>query len=162
MGSEYSELKPTYAQRAFDTLCLALDNMKWKYKRDEANRVVTTTAIGNDLTINLRMVVSEDRRLMYVKSVLPFDVPEAKRETVGKALHFANYSMLNGCFEYDQPNGKVGFRIIVPFFDCDLSQEVYRYAVILTCQMVDKFNDKILALVQGSMTLQEFRAFAEK
>lgn len=162
MPAEYSELKQTYAQRAFDRLCQVLDNMKWKYNRDVANRIITTTAVGNDLTINLRMVVSEERRLMYIKSVMPFEVSEGKRDLVGKALHIANYSILNGCFEYDQFAGRLGFRIVIPFFDCELSEEVYRYAVMLTCQMVDKFNDKILNLINGKMSLQEFREFAEK
>ena len=162
MSAEYSELKQNFAQKAFDTLCLALDNMKWKYNRDAANRVVTTTAIGKDLTINLRMVVSEERRLMYIKSLLPFDVPESKRDVVGRAVNIANFSILNGCFEYDQFAGKLGFRIVVPFFNTELTEEVYHYAVMLTCQMVDKFNDKILALANGTMTLQEFKEFAQK
>ena len=162
MAAEYSELKQNFAQKSFDTLCLALDNLKWKYNRDAANKVITTTAVGKDLTINLRMVVSEERQLMYIKSVLPFDVPENKRDVIGKALHIANYSILNGCFEYDQYVGKLGFRIVVPFFNSELSEEVYRYAVMLTCQMVDKFNDKLLDLTNGKMTLQEFKAFAVK
>lgn len=161
MNAEYSELK-NLAESAFETLCRTLDNMKWKYNRDAEHRVVTTSAVGNDLTINLRMVVSEERRLMYIKSVLPFEVPAAKRDLIGKALHVANYSILNGCFEYDQFSGKLGFRIVVPFFDCELSQEVYRYAVMLTCQMVDKFNDKLLEVAKGTLTLQEFRNFVEK
>lgn len=159
---EYSELQRSFAQIAFDTLCRVLDNMKWSYNRDAEKRTVVTSAIGKDLTINLRMVVSEERNVMYVKSALPFDVPEAKRDVVGKALHIANYSFLNGCFEYDQALGKVGFRIVVPFFNCELSEKIYHYAVILTCQMVDKFNDKLLALVKGEMSLEEFREFAEK
>ena len=162
MEAEYSELKQNFAQIAFDTLCRVLDNMKWKYNRDAANRTITTSAIGKDLTINLRMVVSEERRLMYIKSFMPFDVPENKREVVGKALHGANYSILNGCFEYDQYAGKLGFRIVIPFFNSELSEEVYHYAVMLTCQMVDKFNDKILDLIEGKMTLEEFREFADK
>lgn len=162
MSAEYSELKQQQAQSAFETLCATLDDMKWKYNRDAANRVITTSAIGKDLTINLRMVVDEQRTLAYIKSPMPFDIAENKREVIGKALHIANFSILNGCFEYDQERGKVGFKIVIPYFDCQLSKEVYRYAVMLTCQMVDRFNDKILDLANGKMTLQEFREFADK
>ena len=162
MGTEYSETKQRYAQMAFDTLCLALDDMRWTYNRDAANKVVTTSAVGKDLKMELRMVVNEERQLMYIKSPMPFNVPPSKRDTIGKALHFANFSILNGCFEYDQSAGKIGFKIVVPYFDSQLSKEVYRYAVVLTCSMVDKFNDKLLSVIHGEMTLEEFRDFANK
>lgn len=160
--AEYSELKLKYASIAYDTLCAALDEMKWTYTRDAANRVVTTSAIGTGVRINLRMVVSEERQVMYVKSTLPFEVPsnEAVRNTFGKALHVANYSMLNGCFEYDVEAGKAGFKIVVPFFNSTVTKEVYRYAIMLTCQTMDKFTDKLLALLKGHISLEEFCQFA--
>ncbi len=137
-----------------------LDNIKWKYERDDKKRTVATTAVGRDLKINLRMVVSEDRQLMYVKSAMPFTVPQDRRDVVGKAVTYANFSMLNGCFEYDYDH-YLGYKIVVPFFDTVLSEKICHYMVMLTCQMVDKFNDKFLELIQGKMTLKDFVNFTQ-
>lgn len=157
----YSESKEQYAKNVYNTLCNTLDNMKWKYQRDDEQMMVNTTAIGEDLSIKLRIVVSAQRQVMYVKSPMPYNVPQMSRDAVGKALHIANFSMLNGCFEYDVDNGYVGFRMVVPFATSQISEEVCHYMIILTCQMVDKFNDKILSLAKGNMTLEEFAAAAK-
>ncbi len=161
MAFVYDETKQGYAKRTFDRLVKTLDNMKWKYKSDEQNLVVCTSAIGKDLEISLRMVVDAERQVFYVKSPMPYKIEESARDVVGNALHIANFSMLNGCFEFDRTDGYVGFKIVMPFAGCEVSEEMCHYMVILTCQMVDKFNDKILAVAKGEMTLEQFKTFAE-
>ena len=150
------------AQKVYSTLCTQLDNMKWKNSRYDLTRTISTTAVGKDLTVNLRFYVSEQRKLFYVKSPLPFIVPEATRDVVGKALHIANFSMLNGCFEYNVDTGYVGFKILMPIEGCEVSLAACKYMILLTCQMVDKFNDKLLAVAKELMTLQQFNDFVQK
>ena len=161
MNNSYDETKVGIANKNYKTLCGTLDKMNWKYTRHDDARKIITSAIGEDLTIALHFFVDAERQVMYVKSPLTFKIAEDRRDEVGKALHSANYSMLNGCFEYDAVNGFVAFRLVIPFEGCEVSQEMCKYMVMLTCQMVDKFNDKILALSEGRMTLQQFLQFAE-
>lgn len=150
------------ARSTYNTLCHTLDNMKWTYDPDPENMIIRTSARGEDLSIKLRFVVSADRGVMYVKSPMPFDIAENARELIGKAVNIANYSMLNGCFEYDYSDGYLAFRMVVPFENCIISEEVCHYMVSLTCNMVDRFNDKFLAVMKGVMTLDAFQEFANK
>ena len=161
MNNSYDETKAGLANKNYRCLCGTLDKMNWKYTRQDDARKITTSAVGKDLTIALNFFVDAERQVMYVKSPLPFTIAEKRRDEVEKALHAANYSMLNGCFEYNDKNGYVAFRIVIPFEGCEVSQEMCKYMVALTCQMVDKFNDKILALSEGRMTLKQFLQFAE-
>ena len=147
------------AQRVFDTLCSMLDGINWKYSADNEKLIVKTSAIGEDLPINIAAFVDANRNIMYTKSKLPVKVPEDKIVEACIALHEANYSMLNGCFEYDIAGGNIYFKILVPFAGCLISEEVCHYMIMLTCQMVDKFNDKLEDLVNGKMTLQKFVEF---
>ncbi len=150
------------ARKTYEMLCNTLDGIKWHYQRDDEHMVVTTSAVGEDLTIRLRIVVSEQRNLMYVKSPMPYKVPESARAIVSSAVNVANYSMLNGCFEYDMRSGYLAFRAVVPFEGSIISDKVCKYLVMLACQMVDKFNDKFLSLAKGNMTLEEFEKYALK
>lgn len=150
------------ARRTYTTLCTTLDNMKWTYQKDDDRMVINTSAVGEDLTIKLRIVVSEDRGLMYIKSPMPYKVPENAREVVGTAVNVANFSMLNGCFEYDKNDGYLAFRIVVPFDGSVISEQVCHYMIVLSCQMVDKFNDKFLAVAKGNMRLADFEAYTNK
>ena len=150
------------ARKTYETLCRTLDNMKWTYNPDHEKMVITTTARGDDLTIKLRFVVSEDRGVMYVKSPMPYEIPELGRDVTGVAVNIANFSMLNGCFEFDRHEGYLGFKMVVPFENSVISEEVCHYMVVLTCRMVDKFNDKFLAVAKGNMRLADFEEFANK
>lgn len=161
MAYVYDETKQGYAKRTFERLVQTLDNMRWKYKIDDNGYIIRTTAIGKDMEIALKMIVDPERQVFHIKSFLPFRVEENARVVVGRALHLANFSMLNGCFEYNEYDGYVGFRVVMPFAGCEVSEEMCHYMIILTCQMVDKFNDKILALSKGEMTYEEFGAFVE-
>ncbi len=160
MDNIYDETKDGYAARAYQTLIATLDKMQWKYVHNDKNRTISTTAIGKDMPMILNIGVDTTRQIMCAKSPMPFNIPEDARETISHAVNIANYSFLNGCFEYNHNDGILKFRIVIPFEGCIVSQEVCKYFILLTCQMVDKFNDKFLKLAQGQMTLEEFENFA--
>lgn len=153
--------KESEATTLFNTLCNTLDNMKWRYERDAANLAVRTSAVGKDLSMRLNMHVDAERQVMYLKSPMPFAIPENVRDTVAKAAIIANFSMLNGSFEFDFDTGYLAFKLVIPYMESILSEKVCHYMIIMSCNMTDKFNDKFQALVEGRMTLAEFEAFAK-
>lgn len=157
MNNIYDESKTGFAERNYQRLCKTLENMKWKFQRNDERREIVTSAIGEDLTIGLRFYVNAERQLMYVKSPMLYKIDENARDVVGQAVNFANFSMLNGCFEYDENDGYLAFRMVIPFEKCELSEEICKYLVLLTCQMVDKYNDKFFSLSKGKTTLEQFK-----
>ncbi len=157
MNNVYDESKNGFAERNYQRLCATLEKMQWKFKREDSRREIVTDAIGDGLTIALRFYVNAERQLMYVKSPMPYQIEQTARDVVGQAVNIANYSMLNGCFEYDADRGYLAFRMVVPFDKCELSEEICKYLVLLTCQMVDKYNGKFFSLSKGEITLEQFK-----
>lgn len=151
--------KEMEAKVVYKTLCQTLDNMKWRYEKVENEYKINTSAVGDDLSMKLIMRVDVERQIMYLKSPMPFDVPEHKRDELGKAVIIANYSMLNGSFEMDLSDGYIAFKLIVPYMSSIISEEVCHYMIVLSCNMIDKFNDKFQALAEGRMTLEAFKQF---
>ena len=154
--------KESEAKTMYNTLCQTLDNMKWHYTKEEDKYVIRTSAIGKDLSMKLYMKVDVDRQVMYLKSPMPFDVPEQCREQMMKAVIIANYSMLNGSFEFDLSDGYLAFKVVVPYMESIVSEKVCHYMIMVSCDMTDKFNDKFKALVDGNMTLAQFEAFCKQ
>ncbi len=154
--SKFSEAKNLY-----NTLCGTLDKMEWKYNGEEQENqfCVYTSAVGKDLAMRLAICIDVERQLMYLKSPMPFAVPEQLRDTMALALIRANWSMLNGSFEMDHSDGFVAFKLVIPYMESLLSAEVCRYMVMLSCNMVDKFNDKFQAIAEGKMTVEELQQF---
>lgn len=152
--------KEMEAKAMYNTLCNTLDNMKWRYSKEEDKLVIRTSAVGDDLSIKLFMKVDSERQVMYLKSPMPFEVPEGTRQSVGMAVLIANYCMLNGSFEYDLSDGYLAFKMVIPFMESMVSEAVCKYMINLSCRMTDKFNDKFKSLAEGTMTLDEFKNFA--
>ena len=152
--------KQMEARALYNTLCATLDNMQWRYDKEEDNLVVNTMAVGNDLSMRLMIMVDAERQVMFLKSPMPFVVPAESHDLIAKAILLANYSMLNGSFEFDFRDGYLAFKMVVPYMESIISEAVCKYMIIVSCAMTDKYNDKFQALAQGRMTLAEFAQFA--
>ena len=61
----------------------------------------------------------------------------------------------------DRQDGYCGFKLVVVFMDSLISESVCKYLINMSCQMVDKFNDKLLAVAEGKMSIAEFESFAK-
>ena len=152
--------KEMEARALYKTLCQTLDNMKWHYNKEEENFTIRTSAVGDDLSMKLLIKIDVDRQVMYLKSPMPFSIPERTHDTMAKAILLANYSMLNGSFEFDFSDGWLAFKMVVPYMGSIISEEVCKYMIVLSCSMTDKYNDKFQAVAEGRMTLTEFEKFA--
>ena len=148
------------ARALYKTLCSTLDNMQWKYNKEEEEFVIRTSAVGDDLSMKLMMRIDAERQVMFLKSPMPFAIHENVRDLLGKAVLIANYSMLNGSFEYDYSDGYLAFKMVIPYMQSIISEQVCKYMILLSCNMTDKFNDKFQALAEGRMSLAEFEKFA--
>lgn len=148
--------KESEAKALFGTLCNALDDMQWTYNKDEENLVLETAATGDSFTIRLRVRINADRQVMYLKSPLPFNVKEDTRELLTKAICYANYQILNGSFEYDQSDGYVAFKVVVPFMNSLIGKAVCNYMIIMSCKMMDTFAEPLLLLTNKEIDYDEF------
>ncbi len=160
--------KSEAAREVFQTLCATLDEMQWTYNKYEPNEehpsqyYVSTRAIGADLPIDLRIIVDADRRLLYLKSPLPFTFPAGKCLTIMQAVTRINWTMLNGSFELDLSDGYIGFKMLIPFMEGQVSKEMCSYLIVLSCRMVDNVNGKLKAISEGTMSLSELQEFLDK
>ena len=154
--------KEKEASSLYKTLCQTLDNMKWHYTKEEDKLIIRTSAVGQDLSMKLFMKIDADKQVMYLKSPMPFEVPAYAREKIMTAVIMANYTMLNGSFEMDLSDGYLAFKMVVPYMESIISEKVCHYMITLSCSMTDKFNDKFKALVDGTMTLNEFENFCKQ
>lgn len=149
------------ANMMYKTLCETFGRLEWTYNKEERDGcfIVCTSVAGKNVPINLTIWVDVNRQLMYLKSPMPFHVPQEKRNMFAQALIRANWTMLNGSFEMDFSDGFVAFKLVLPYMFSLLSVEACRYMILLSCDVVDKFTDKFQALVDDRMTMEEFKTF---
>ena len=152
------EMKLRQAKVAFATLCKALDNIEWRYTKDEENLSIDCGAQGEDLPIEIVVKVDAKRLVVSLYSRLPCVVQEDKRVDVAIAICAINDALVDGCFDYDITTGRIFFRMTNSFMESVMSEEVFSYMLFCSCSTVDAYNDKLLMLAKDMLPLDKFLA----
>ncbi len=150
------------AKIAFNTLCEMLDSHEWHYDRDDENLVVKCGANGEDIPIEIRIKVSAEKQLVSLYSQLPFSVPEEDRVMAAIAVSAANYSMVDGNFDYNLASGNILFRLTSSFRESLISKDMFEYMLFVSCATVDNYNDKFLMLIKHVISLEDFIKFSKE
>lgn len=152
-----SELKDIeLARSTFNTLCKSLDNNNWKYKPDVEDMSVFFCARGEDLPIDINIKVDAERKLVWLASKMPYNILEDKRVEIAVAVSVINNSLIDGNFDYDIKTGNLYFTMTNSFIESRLSENVFSYMFFCACQTIDEYNDKLLMLSKGVISLEEF------
>ena len=149
------------AKTVYKTLCEMLDDRKWHYRKDEENLTISCDVQGDDLPMEIRVVVDAKRQLAIVYSPMSFVVPESRRAAIAVAVSRANYKMVDGSFDYDYVNGKILFRLTSSWRDSLIGKEMFAYMLQCSCATVDNYNDKFLAVAKQDMSVDEVVKFVE-
>lgn len=148
--------KKMLAQQVYATVCAALDARNWKYGKDEPKLIVHFGVNGEDIPMQMVIQVDEDRQLIRVSSPLPFKMGEDKRIEGAVAACHASWGMADGSFDYDLNGGAIAFRMVAAYHNSSISEDLIQYMISCSLAMVDKYNDKFLALSNGAMSITDF------
>ncbi len=154
---EKQDTRERRAKAVFKEFCAALDEIDWKYEKDESNLMISSGAQGDDLPMKFRIRILVEKEVISFSSWMPFVIPEDKRVDLALAICAANYGLCQGSFDMDLSDGSILFRLTDCYTDCEgLSRELYREMVGIATHTIDDYNDKFFAISKGMMTVQEF------
>lgn len=150
------DLKRQQALKTYEVLCKALDARDWHYNRHDEDLVITCGVKGDDLPMDMIIMVREKQQVVSLISVLPFKIGEEQRIDGALAVCAANYGLINGSFDYDLTDGEVRFRLVTSFRNTELDEDVFDYMIMVSANTIDEYNDRFLMLGKGMITLQKF------
>lgn len=150
------ENKMILAKEVFEALCNMLESRNTKYDKDEENLMVHFILSGEDIPMRFILVVDAERQLVRLLSPLPFKMNEDKRLEGAIAACAASFGMLDGNFDYDINDGTIVFRMTACYRDSNISEDFFVYMIACSNAMVEKYNDRFLALNKGYMEVSEF------
>ncbi len=144
------------AQSAYATLCKALDQRQWHYKKDEEKLIVTLGVNGDDIPMDLIIQCDASRQLIRLLSFLPFKMAEDKRVEGALATCHVNYKLADGTFSYDYADGTIVFNMTSSFRESIIGPEVFDYMIDCACFTIDRYNDKFLIISKGMLSIEDF------
>ncbi len=150
------EKKMTIAKVVYQTLCKALEQRDWTFKKDEEKLLVNFGVSGDDIPMQFIIIVDAERQLIRLMSPLPFKMSEEKRVEGAVATCAASFGMADGSFDYDLSDGTIVFRMTASFRESLIGEGLFQYMISCSCAMVDKYNDQFLALDKGIVSITDF------
>lgn len=148
--------KQILAQQVYGKIISALDARSWHYTREDDKLIVRFEVRGDDLPMSMVMAVDAERQLIRLLSPLPFRMSEDKRMEGAIATCVASFGLADGSFDYDITDGMIGFRLTYAFHDSVISENLLQYMISWSLAVIDKYNDKFLAIDKGFLSLQDF------
>lgn len=150
------------AGKVYQTICGMLDKEEWKYTKDDEKLSIECGARGEDLPMDLNIQVDAERQLVMVLSRLPYKIAEDKRIDAALAVSVVNQMLVHGCLDYNVSEGHVFFRMTSSFWGSEMDAEAYRYMLYASCSTIDEYNDTLLMLSKGMLTLEKFVELVNK
>lgn len=150
------EVKLERAKQVYKTMCEAIERREWQCKRNDEKLYVYFGVSGEDIPMRFYLMVDVERQLIRVDSPLPFKMSEANRMEGAVATCVASFGLLDGSFDYDVRDGSISFRMTASFIDSNIGEGLLQYIISASCAVVDKFNDKFLAIDKGLLSITDF------
>jgi hypothetical protein len=156
---EEREMKQAMA--VYETICHTLESRDWKFTREEEKLVIRCGARGEDLPMDLVIIVNPKAQVVSLFSPMPYRVKEDKRVETALAICEANNGLINGSFDFDLSNGAIHFRIVTAYRESILSEELFDYMIMISANTVDVYNDKFLMISNGMLSFEQFLEWDE-
>lgn len=144
------------AKNVFDTICRMFDALEYHYDCHEEELAVRCTVQGDDLPMDIVLIVHADRQLVTLLSPMPFPVPEQRRLDMALAVTVANYGMVDGSFDFDLSSGEIRFRMTTSYIESLLGEAVFKYMLACAAQTIDAYNDRFFMLSKGMLSVEQF------
>ena len=150
------ELNMKKARQVYESFHGMLDSKRWRYDKNDEEMTITTGVKGDDLPIDLFVSIRPRQEIVHLRSVFPFHVPQGKRVDCAIAVAVANYGLCDGSFDYDVNDGEISFRLTSSYRESTLGNDLFEYMLMVSAGTVDDYNDRLLKLSKGEITLQQF------
>jgi len=148
------------AEAVFNTIIRHLDNGGLKYKVVDApgdDYMINLTMRGDDLPVDLFIIVDADRELIMVKSPEFTKFDADKIDVAAKAVCCINNAIADGSYALNIDKGNIMWTITSCFRGSLVGEETIRYLIGVSVVTLDKFNDMFLMLNMGVLDLDTFR-----
>ena len=152
--AEQKEIKE--AKVVYDSLCDMLDEKGIRFEKDVEEMSIHLVMRGEDLPVEIFVVVDADRKLIRAFSPMPFAFSAPKRVEGAIATCQANYRLVDGSFDYNVKDGRIIFRLTSSYRQSLISKELLTYMIACLCYTVDDYNDKFLMIDRGQLSLEDF------
>lgn len=132
-----------------------LDADDWNYQLDEQKELIRMNLTLNNKMKKVSIIIDlrDDKYLVFMS--YPLGADKEDRVTMSDLLNRINYTLMFGCFEMDNSDGEVRFRLAVDCEDSLPSREIVKNSIMRAAASCQKYGNAIVQVVMGMATAEE-------
>ena len=142
-------------QDLYRFVCDYYENHGIPYRRYDDSFMTLTVDKEREIPVNLLTAAQESPLSLILRGQLPFIVPEHQREMLVMALQAVNQRLTAGRYQMDA-EGMLYYRITLPLVGIRVDEEWLENVLKDVTYYITSRDEKILALIRGEMTFDEF------
>jgi len=150
------------AKKMYNTIVKAIENHGWHGEFNDEELSVELRIKGDDLPMILRLHVRAEREMVVLYCTMPFKFSQEHMVDGAYALCYINDLLSDGCFDLDLETGRICFRHSILYLDSIIGPGAIEYMLDFSVYVVDEFNDKLLAINKGLLSVEDFINSQEK
>ncbi|MDL2225123.1 YbjN domain-containing protein [Eubacteriales bacterium OttesenSCG-928-M02] len=143
-----AELNDRLARELYQMAKDELADMGMEVEADDAEMMLQFAYQGEDMEHRMYVEVNMAGSVIRTIEILPFTVNPDKTDGMLKAINYINKSLTIGTFWYDM-DGSVFFTIPQLYYNSILSREAVRLQIMRTAELVEDFDDRLVAVNKG-------------
>ncbi len=126
------------------------DDYDWRYMSAPDDAALHLVYLGDNGQYQCMASALEDAQRIFFYSLLPVNVPAAKRLAVAEFLTRANYGLLIGNFELSFETGQVRYKTSVDVESVTPTTVMIRNLVVTNLAMIDRYLPGVMAMIYGN------------
>lgn len=137
----------------------------WNFSFDEARGIFKFGLRIKGRLHNLMYLIDIKREEAIVYAVCPISADEEDNKMMmemAEFLHWANWGLKNGCFEFDFKDGEIRFKSYIDCAGTLPSIEIINNSILCSAAMFEKYGVGIAAIIFAESYAEEAIAICEK
>ncbi len=131
-------LTSTKSWKHYMLLCRTLERNDIQFIRNDKKLSVKCSIAGERRELNFLFVTDPEKMLMTLYSPVAAAKGNTDAGSAAMKICSINNTLSNGCFCIDEDDGIIYFRVVISFYETNLSPEIFEYMLSLAADTVEE------------------------
>jgi len=127
----------------------------WFFDEADEGTYLRTGVQGKNARFRIVLGVRGDGPTFLCFALYDFTVPRSLRAGCADLVNQINYTSLLGCFEMDQDDGELRFRLTYPLDEAEITDAQLERTLVVAAMMADRYYPAFMSLIHAALPPSE-------
>ena len=145
-----------YSVELYNLITSFLKDDDWHFDSDEERGIIKMGVTLENKLSRCRMMIDVDEERYIVYATIPINADDDCKSEMADLLNRINWTLAFGCFEMDEEDGEIRFRMPVSCKGgCFPNREMIRESVVVPVLVANRYGNAIVKVLMGMASAEE-------